>query len=241
MSLRAALVAVWLLLAPWAWGAKSLSATYEVSFGVFDTLGIADARYDVREDGTYSIRIEARTVGIAQTLSNNRVEIYESHGTVQNGRLVPQKYAKTRRTDAKKSIKIYTFDHETKTVWRENIDSDDWDRVKNEYYASEDILTLFFNFHLYLDSREDRSLYAVGGNKKDGRIDIVFPRGEALASIREKLGVSGGEFLKVILNDRIFASEKGELLINLGREGLCENALLEDVLFFGDIVGKRIR
>jgi hypothetical protein len=30
-------------------------------------------------------------------------------------------------------------------------------------------------------------------------------------------------------------------LINLDAEGLCEKAVLEDVLLFGDIVGKRVK
>lgn len=222
-------------------GAKVQSATYEVSFGVFEAMGTADARFEVRDDQTYTIRIEARSTGIAQTLSNNRVEIYESHGTVQNGILVPQKYAKTRRTDSKKSIKIYTFDHENKIVWRETIEKDEWEKVKNDYYATEDILTLFFNFKHYLQSRENRSFQAVGGNKKDGRIDIVFPQNEELDEIKRKLEMEKGEFIKVILNDRIFASAKGELLINLGGDGLSDKAILEDVLLFGDVVGKRVK
>lgn len=222
-------------------GAKVLSATYEVSYGIFDTMGVADARLEIRDDQTYTIRIEARTTGLAKTLSNNRVEIYESHGTVQNGRLIPQKYAKTRRTDSKKLIKIYTFDHANKTVWRETIEKDEWDRVKNDYYATEDILSLFFNFKHYTQSRQDCSIAAIGGNKKDGRIDIAFPDKEELRIMKLQLEMEGGEFFKVILNDRIFASERGELLINLGSDGLCDKAILEDVLFFGDIVGKRVK
>lgn len=221
--------------------AKVTSATYEVSYGIFDTLGIADARFEIRDDQTYTIRIEARTTGIAKTLSNNRIEVYESHGIVQDGRLIPQKYAKTRRTDSKKSIKIYTFDHENKTVWRETIEKDEWEKVKNDYYATEDILSLFFNFKHYMKSRQDRTFSAIGGNKKDGRIDVVFPDRQTLQEMKQKLEMDGGEFLKVILNDRIFASARGELLINLGSDGLCDKAILEDVLLFGDIVGKRVK
>ncbi len=221
--------------------AKILSATYEVSFGVFDTLGIADARFETRDDQTYTIRIEARTAGIAQTLTNNRVEIYESHGIVRDGRLIPQKYSKTRRTDAKKSIKIYTFDHDNQTVWRETIEKDEWERVKHDFYAAEDILTLFFNFKHSMQSRQNRSFAAIGGNKQDGRIDVVFPENDDLNAMKRKLETTKGDFLKVILNDRIFASAKGELLINLGRDGLCDKAILEDVLFFGDIVGRRVK
>ena len=59
--------------------------------------------------------------------------------------------------------------------------------------------------------------------------------------MKQKLELEKGDFLTVILNDRIFASAKGELLINLDSSGLCEKAILEDVLLFGDIVGKRIK
>ena len=221
--------------------AQVLTATYEVSYGIFEALGIADARFETREDNTYSIRIEARTTGLAKLLTNNRVETYESYGHIVNGILVPQKYIKIRRTDSKKTTKIYTFDHPNKTVWCENIQSDEWDKVKNDFYASEDILTLFFNFKHYLKERHDRAFYVIGGNRKDGRVNVMFPKNETLEQMKQTLDMESGEFLKVVLNDRIFSSAQGELLINLDSEGLAEKAILEDVLLFGDIVGKRIR
>lgn len=221
--------------------AKVIRATYEVSYGIFQTMGIADARFETREDDTYSIRIEARTTGVAKFLTNNRIETYESHGHIINGVLIPQKYIKIRRTDSKKMTKIYTFDHPNKTVWRESIQSDEWDKVKNEFYAGEDVLTLFFNFKNYLKNRQDRAFYVIGGNRKDGRIDVTFPKGDSLKEMKETLELDEGDFLKVILNDRIFSSAQGELLINLDSSGLCEKAILEDVLLFGDIVGKRVR
>ena len=149
------IVLLLLLLSP-ILSAKVVSATYEVSYGIFETLGIADARLETRDDDTYMIRIEARTTGLAKFLTNNRIETYESHGSIVNGELIPKKYIKIRRTDSKKTTKIYTFDHVNKTVWRENIQSDDWDKVKNDFYASEDVLTLFFNFKNHLKLRQDR-------------------------------------------------------------------------------------
>ncbi|OHD85114.1 MAG: hypothetical protein A3I60_01675 [Sulfuricurvum sp. RIFCSPLOWO2_02_FULL_43_45] len=221
--------------------AKVISATYAVSYGIFQTMGIADARFETRDDDTYSIRIEARTTGIAQVLSNNRVEIYESHGSIINGELVPKKYIKIRRTDSKKTTKIYTFDHANKVVWRENVDGYEWEKVTHDYYASEDILSLFFNVKQYMKSRQNQVLYAIGANKNNGRIDVVFPKGEEIEKLKKELEIEEGIFVKVVLNDRIFSSANGELLINLDQDGLCEKAILEDVLLFGDIVGKRIR
>lgn len=221
--------------------AKVITATHEVSYGIFQTMGIADARFETRDDNTYSIRIEARTTGIAKILSNNRIETYESYGSIINGQLVPKKYIKIRRTDSKKMTKIYTFNHVDKMVWRENIDSDEWEKVKHDYYASEDILSLFFNVKQYMKLRQNQVLYAIGANKNNGRIDVVFPKGREIEKLKQELEIDEGVFVKVILNDKIFSSANGELLINLDEEGLCEKAILEDVLLFGDIVGKRVR
>lgn len=222
-------------------GAKVLSASYEVSFGIFQTMGTADAQLEIRDNETYTIRIEARTVGLAKVLSKNRVEVYESHGNVVNGKLVPEKYLKIRQTNAKKTVKIYTFDHPHKTVWKESITNDKRHKEKNDFYAQEDILSLFFNLKHYSQAQQNRAFYAIGGNKTDGKIDVEFPKGVELERMKKALGEIEGNFLKVILNDQIFASTNGELLINLDKSGLCETAILEDVLFFGDIVGKRVR
>lgn len=221
--------------------AKVITARYEVSYGIFQTMGIADARFETRDDDTYSIRIEARTTGIAKLLSNNRVEVYESHGTILNGKLVPDKYIKIRRTDSKKMTKFYTFDHRKKTVLKEVIEGTDRDKESNDFYAPEDILSLFFNVKQYMKLRQNQILYAIGANKNDGRIDVVFPKGKELEKVAKELEIEDGVFVKVILNDKIFSSSNGELLINLDEDGLCEKAILQDVLLFGDIVGKRIR
>ncbi|MDD5051539.1 MAG: DUF3108 domain-containing protein [Sulfuricurvum sp.] len=220
--------------------AKVISASYEVSFGIFQTMGIADARMEIKDDQTYTIHIEARTTGIAKVLSSNRTEIYESRGNVINGKLIPDIYSKVRKTNFKKITKIYTFDHVNKTVWKETIEGNNRSKEVYDFYAPEDILSLFFNFKFYMQTPQNRALYAVGGNGKDGRIDVIYPKNETLKQMKKELNMEDGDFLKVILNDRIFSSANGELLINLGNDGLCDKAVLEDVLLFGDIVGVRV-
>ncbi|MGD9655196.1 MAG: DUF3108 domain-containing protein [Sulfuricurvum sp.] len=220
--------------------AKTLSASYEVSFGVFQTMGIADARLELNDDQTYRIRIDARTTGLAKVLSNNRTETYESRGIVRDGKLIPNLYTKVRKTNSSVTVKTYTFDHPNKIVWKETLKHEDRSKEQNEFYASEDILTLFFNIKYYMKTPQNLTLYAIGGNGKDGRIDILYPRGKALETVKKTLDLQSGDFLQVVLNDRIFSSANGELQINLASDGLCEKAVLEDVLLFGDIVGQRI-
>lgn len=222
-------------------GAKVLTATYEVSFGIFQTMGIANARMEIKDDQTYMIHIDAKTTGIAKVLSGNRIEIYDSRGTVKNGKLIPDTYSKVRQSNSKKVTKIYTFDHANKVVWKETIEGNERNKEQYDFYASEDILTLFFNIDVYLKTRQDRVLHAIGGSGKDGRIDVVFPNSTVLKEMKKELDMENGEFLKVVLNDRIFSSANGELLINLGSDGLCDKAVLEDVLLFGDVVGVRVR
>jgi hypothetical protein len=220
---------------------KVVSASYDVSFGVFEKLGKADMSYEINDDKTYAIRVEAYSEGIAKTLSNNRKEVYESYGIIANGRLIPQKYIKTRQNDSKKVVKIYTFDHAKKVVWKENVESIDWIKEENPYYASDDLLSLFFNLQKGKGIDQNGTYYAIGGDKKDGRIDVIAPQGQSLEMIKNKMGKTDGKFLKVIINDSIFSSAKGELLIHLDADKICSKAILEDVLFFGDIVGTRIR
>ncbi|HZF70819.1 DUF3108 domain-containing protein [Sulfuricurvum sp.] len=222
-------------------GAKVLTATYEVSFGIFQTMGIANARMEIKDDQTYTIHIDAKTTGIAKVLSGNRIEIYDSRGTVKNGKLIPDTYSKVRQTNSKKVTKIYTFDHTNKVVWKETIEGKERNKEVYDFYAPEDILTLFFNIGLYTQARQDKVLHAIGGSGKDGRIDVVFPNPKALKEMQKEMDTEDGDFMKVVLNDRIFSSANGELLINLSRDGLCNKAVLEDVLLFGDIVGVRVR
>lgn len=220
--------------------AQVLRATYEVSYGIFQTMGIADARFETHEDDTYAIRIEARTTGVAKFLSNNRTEVYESHGKIINGKLVPDTYTKIRKTNSEKITKTYTFDHLKKIVFKEVNEEGKRHKEINDFYAGEDILSLFFNVKHYMKSRQNQLLHAIGANKENGRIDVIFPKGDVVSRMKKELGIEEGNFVKVILNDRIFSSANGELLINLNEEGLCEKAILEDVLLFGDIVGRRV-
>lgn len=221
--------------------AEIQKATYDVSFGVFQKFGIANAYFETKENQTYLIRIEAKATGLAELLSNKRVEVYESSGVIQNGKLIPLKFVTIRQTKSKKAIKIYTFDHEAKNTWVEVTKNKvHHPKTQNPFYTPEDILSLFFNIKSYTKEQKNRSFHAISGNNDNGKIDVIFPKGEALAELKKMLGSSSGDFLKVILNDQIFASTNGELAINLNKDGLCDKAILEDVLFFGDIVGTRV-
>jgi len=234
--------------------ALDLNATYKVSFGIFGEIGIAKTSLHVNAKKRYKISIHAFTTGLANFLSGQREEWHESVGSVtKDGVLVPDYYQKIVQRYSnydgesvlKKDIRKYIFDHKLKTLRVQKTifrgKKKEYSQKEGDYYAPNDLLSLFFNFKNMLPSLDIKvpsKFYAVGANKKDGRIDVEPLKNPE--AIRKEFGWGTGHTMKVTINQKIFASKKGELLLNLGNDGLCKQAVLKDVLLFGDIRGKRI-
>jgi hypothetical protein len=236
--------------------AQTIQAKYKVTFGIFGEIGIAEAALQLYEDKTYEIHMHVYTTGFASFVSGNRREWFSSNGKIEEGFLVPDEYKKIVKRDTysgdmeknelitKTDIRTYTFSHVNKKIvyTKEKIEANESSKSEEEleYYAKNDLLSLFFNFKNFLPSlhvKEHISLVAVGANKTDGRIDI-YPLEDK--KLQAELSWHDGKYLKVVINEKIFASEKGELFINLNEQGIAQSAVLKDVIFFGDIRGEMI-
>ena len=77
--------------------AKTIEANYSITYGSFLDLGIANAKLTYNKKN-YEIKIEARTIGMAKVLTNNRIEIYKSTGSFINNKFVPKEFIKTKKT-----------------------------------------------------------------------------------------------------------------------------------------------
>ena len=237
--------------------AKQIEAKYIITYGSFLDLGEATSTLEIDKD-TYKIKIAAKTVGMARFLTNDREEIYESHGKIINDIFVPSKFIKIKKDNYKKRIRIFNFDYENKkilvsdrTIGKEKIHTalleekfisiDKESSSDLNYFAKNDILSLFFNLKNKIKtykSGEEYILKAVGANKTKGLINILIPSNESFKKLDKILKTDDKSKFTVFINQKIFQSEKGELLISLNKEGFCSFAILKDVLFFGDIVGK---
>ena len=225
---------------------KSIDALYEVKYGIFGTVGDAKASVEII-DGTYKIKMTARATGFAKVLSGGRLEVYESTGSIKNGKFLPLLFIQKKSYSSKNTIKRYFFDHKNKEITV--IKTKEIDGIQKEsrkildYYAQDDILTLFFNIKSIFGSdfaiENPTVLYAVGANKKDGHVDIFEPKGRRLKEIK-KLLEEDDNILVAVINQKIFSSEKGELFLNLNDQGICTKALLKDVVLFGDIRGELV-
>lgn len=238
-----------------------LQNSYKVSFGLFGTVGYADT-YLKKQSDKYQIKVKVKTKGMAKFISNNRREVYESFGEIKDGSLLPLEYKKTKTTNRYTKIKRYVFDHENKkvTLYKESVYYD----VKNEllndeyvfnntkkdektkevykFYAKNDILSLYFNLinEIKEAQKDNFTFKAVGAKENNGLIEIIKPKAGELASMKKFMNLEKDHFLKVIINQDIFTSSKGEMLINIDDKNICSKAILKDVLLFGDIIATKV-
>ncbi len=222
---------------------KNMSAEYDIKYGIFGKVGVADTSLKI-DNNRYHVKMVAKATGFAKILSNGKIEIYESEGIIKDGILIPQIFTKIRKNNKKEELKRYFFDHEKKVVTIDITKTKNNKTTKSKdklnYYVQNDLLTLFFNLKSILGNKLNldtpKALYAVGANKKDGKVDIYTPKGKELKSIKKILNEDENIFVAII-NQKIFSSDKGELYLNLNDQGICTKALLKDVIMFGDIKG----
>lgn len=223
---------------------KSITAHYQVSYGIVGKVGHANASIQI-DSGTYKIRIEAEGDGIVKFFSKHRKEVYESTGIIKNGTLLPTLFVKNKSWGEKEERKRYFFHHDRKSVSIIKTSVAGGKVTESQellpYYAKDDILTLFFNLKKLIGSsiypEEKVTLHAVGANKKNGTLTMQTPQGKSRTEISKLLGVDN-DMLIVVLHQKIFSSQKGEFFMHIGKEGVCDKVMLKDVILYGDLVGK---
>ncbi|MEA3523372.1 MAG: hypothetical protein U9R50_10380 [Campylobacterota bacterium] len=243
--------------------AQKISALYDVDFSIFGKIGEAYvSRF--QKDGRYHIYVDAALTGKAASIGQNRREIHESFGIIENGIYLPELYKITRSAtqfynqtffvfypklakieehrlkekDVEKNIfDVFTLNINT-TVKRKKSSS-----MKTlDYYANNDLQSIFFNVRsllLTMNLGDEKVVYAAGGSNKKGEILITKPDGVKYKELANLMPTHEDKLITVVINQDIFKSDKGELYISLDEDYLVKEALLKDVLLFGDIHANR--
>ena len=222
--------------------AETIEVKYKVEFGIFGEIGVAKAKL-TRDDSSYVIDIDLASTGLAKTLSRGQKERHISKGHIENGVMVSDLYQIIKHYGSKMTDIVYEIDHEKKEVvkktkkWKgEKLYKDKTKIMEN--YAKDDLLTLYFNLNSYIRNRtlsKDYRFEAVGAEKQDGFVDIHIPNDYELAEYKELLGVDGDWYARAIIHQKIFSSDKGELLLSVGKDGITQKAVLKDLILFGDV------
>jgi hypothetical protein len=222
--------------------AETIKVKYKVEFGIFGEIGVAKAKL-TRDDNSYVIDIHLSAIGIAKTLSRGQKERHISKGHIENGVMVSDLYQIMKHYGSKTTDIVYTIDHKKKEVvkrtqkWKGKEKYKDKIKVMDKY-AKDDLLTLYFNLSSYIKDRttsKDYRFEAVGAEKQDGFVDIHIPTSDELPEFEEMLGKNADWYARAIIHQKIFSSDRGELLLSIGKDGVTQKAVLKDLIFFGDI------
>ena len=227
--------------------AESIEVKYKVEFGIFGEIGVANAKL-TRDDKSYEIDINLESTGLAKVLSGGQKERHISKGHIENGVMVSDLYQIIKHYGSRMTNIVYEINHNKKEVvkkvkkWkREKMYKDNTEVMKN--YAKDDLLTLYFNLSSYIKDRtksKDYRFEAVGAEKQDGFVDIHIPNNKELPEYKEMLGNDADWYARAIIHQKIFSSDRGELLLSIGKDGITKKAVLKDLILFGDIRAFRL-
>lgn len=228
--------------------AETIKADFKVEFGVLGEIGIANAVL-TKDNTYYEINVNLKATGIADILSGGRKEHHISKGHIENGVMVSDYYQVTKSHGAKMTTKLYSINHEDKTVKKEykrwkngKLSVDDTSTL--DFYSADDLLTLYFNLDKKILDKKLSKHYvfkAVGAEKQKGKVEVTIPKESELEDYKDTLGEGDDSwYAKAIVYQDIFSSDKGELLLRVGDDGITQKAVLKDLIFFGDIRAERI-
>ena len=228
--------------------AETIKADYKVEFGIIGEIGIANAVL-TRDENSYEIDVQLKATGLAKTLSGGRTEHHISKGHIENGLMVSDLYQVIKSHGSKTSNKVYIIDHKNKIVikkyksWKNGkVEDESTERLK--FYSKDDLLTLYFNLNKKIDrTKEDKhyTFLAVGAEKQDGKAEIYIPKKSDYDEYKEMLGENNNSwYARAIIHQNIFSSDKGELLLRIGDDGITQKAVLKDLILFGDVRAEKI-
>ena len=228
--------------------AKTLDVEYKVSFGILGELGVSHARLETHGN-KYSISIDAKATGIAKSLSRDRKEKHLSEGFIRNGIYHAKSYTMEVTYGEKRRVKYYTIDHRTKSVTKKKQTYEKGKLVsesteKLDFYSSDDLLTLYFNLSKYLgkNPKEGKHTFrAVGAEKQRGKVEVYLPASKELSDYIDQLGEGEYRYLTAVIYQKIFDSNKGELMLAIGSDGITQKAVLKDLIMFGDLEAERVK
>lgn len=224
--------------------AKNIEADYRVEFGIVGQVGKVHASLK-SDDKFYVIDANVTALGIAKAVTDDLKERHISKGHVVKEVLVTDMYQMIKSYGEFTSTTIYRVDHKKKSVTRQykkwKYDKLIIDRTaKLDYYGKDDMMTLFLNLPHHIKEKYNPHQYlfkVVGADRKNGRVDVTIPSTSSLIKIKNFVGhgESGDWFSTVVMYRQLYQSNKGELDVRIGKEGLVEKAVLKDLIFFGDV------
>jgi len=211
---------------------KTLIATYKAKYSIFGTIATAKGIFE-KNLTNYKIETIIKAKGLAALLSKHMVQKYISIGIVKNNKLIPLQYITYRKRGNKIYKRIYMFDHKHKKIIRLQYVNNKFDgKSEFNYYAPQDVLSLYFNLPLFLkDKNKTYTFYALGARKSDGKVDVNF--------CKKNIFKEKGICIRANLYNKVFVGDKGILYLLINpKNWVTLKGMVKNVLKIGDLKGK---
>jgi len=232
------LVALWMVT---LLGANDKTINYKATFGIFGKVGHI-ANHIHTNGNHYQIDTTVTLAGMAKMIMGGQVEHYTSKGHIENGLMVTDSYEMVSTKGSKRTIKAYRIDHQKRRVIKEYTKIKNGKVVKHyrkdlHFYAKDDLLTLYFNMDKHIKNHADAhrfTLKAVGLEKQKGLVEITVAKGKEIQAYKKDLGRSANWYAKAQIVQKNFRKKKGDILLSVDSDGYIKNAVIKDILMYGD-------
>lgn len=242
--------------------AKSFSTRYEVDVGLFGKIGYADVTLS-QDSSSYEMKLVARAIGTAATLTGKLEETYISKGSIIEGKYRPDTYIRIKKTTRKHRIQRYRFDHinkkvyltqdESKWISQSSFDPIAFKILKTEVkessshssvldtYNENDLLSSYLNTQKSCNSEQkEYSLLAVGAHNDEKDITLSFLDGLKREKIASHFSEDAGSIYSLNVEPMDKEEREFDVLISFDNDGHMREAFLGEVFGIGEIKAKRV-
>jgi len=242
--------------------AQDFSTRYDVHVGMFGRVGYADLL--IKEDGeNYKAKLSAVMVGIAATLTGNRVETFVSKGKIIDGKYIPNSFVKTKTTTTKSRIQSYFFDHDkkeikliqkkTRLITNSRFDADIFEMIYEDVnetsleesildtYMDSDALSSYLNAQSSCDTETKTiRLIAVGAHNDKNDVTLsCLEGGEKTAAL-----LNFSSDIQNVYNLHVEPLDEDDktvdVLVAYDSNGFMKEALLGEIFWIGKITAQRV-
>jgi len=226
--------------------AKVSIVNYNATFGIFGVVGTIKNKL-TQNKKTYTIETTVELAGIAKMLMGGQVEHYVSKGHMYKGLMISDSYAMTSIKKNQKKVKIYTIDHKHKRVLKIYRKWENHKLIREEkntlnFYAKDDLLTLYFNMNKAITQKgKVYHFKAVGLEKQKGLVKVTVPDGNQTASYMRDLNLSANWYAKAEIVQQNFKGNKGNILLSVDTDGFIKKAVIKDIMMYGDAKLVRVK
>ena len=224
--------------------------SYSIGFWLFEGVAFGKVSLEKGENGEYAATLTAYTTGALDRILYHRKDTYVAHFRLAEGgrRFVTTAFDKTIESKGKVKKSHTSFDYDKREMHWKSWDEDRGERTGVENIPPgvycDDPLGAFYNFRFgaYGPVKEG-SEYNIFSFPKNGAVPRIYLRiadkGEFLSMKRDGMDAN---YLSYAMIDRdLFGSQTGNVEIFFTRGMVPVEAVVKDLVFFGDVRGTLIR